>query len=336
MHTVVQYAVPKRVRHFPALARHWWGMALALTVLAPSAAQAAWPDDQPIHLIVPFTAGGTADTLARSLAQQLSIRLHQNVIVENKAGAGSMLGTRSVAIAKPDGYTLLLGTTANVLNKYFYKNPLYDLQKDLQPINQMVEIPNFLAVNKNLPIHSIPELIAYAKAHPNKLSCAHSGVGASPFVSCEVFKNMADVKIVSVSYKGGTQAIADTIGGMTSLVFQSEALSYIRSNQLRPLGVTTASRSSYLKNVPAIGEVVKGYEVSAWYGLLGPAQLPPEITQKLSSEVTDIMKTPEMRERVALIGAEVVGSTPEAFRKKLDADIAYYDKVIPTLGLSAE
>lgn len=247
-----------------------------------------------------------------------------------------MLGTREVAGARPDGYTLLLGTTANVFNKYFYKKPLYDLQRDLTPISQLVEIPNFLAVNPKLPIETLAELIRYARAHPDQLSCAHSGIGASPFVACELFKKMAQVRIVSVPYQGGTQAISDVIGGTASLVFQSEALSYIRAGQLRPIGVTTASRSPFLKDTPAIAEQLPGYEVSAWYGLLGPAALPSEISARLAQAVMQILRSPEMQERLALVGGVAVGSEPAAFKKKLDADLAFYDQAIPALGVNAD
>ena len=309
---------------------------LACAASLSTLAQAAWPEDKPIRLVVPFTAGGTADALGRSLAQQLAKELGQTIIVENKPGAGSMLGTREVAGARPDGYTLLLGTTANVFNKYFYKKPLYDLQRDLTPISQLVEIPNFLAVNPKLPIETLAELIRYARAHPDQLSCAHSGIGASPFVACELFKKMAQVRIVSVPYQGGTQAISDVIGGTASLVFQSEALSYIRAGQLRPIGVTTASRSPFLKDTPAIAAPLPGYEVSAWYGLLGPAALPSEISARLAQAVMQILRSPEMQERLALVGGVAVGSEPAAFKKKLDADLAFYDQAIPALGVNAD
>ena len=199
---------------------------------------------QPIRLVVPFTAGGTADALGRSLARQLAKELGRpSSSRTSPAPAACWAPARSRR--RPDGYTLLLGTTANVFNKYFYKKPLYDLQRDLTPISQLVEIPNFLAVNPKLPIETLAELIRYARAHPDQLSCAHSGIGASPFVACELFKKMAQVRIVSVPYQGGTQAISDVIGGTASLVFQSEALSYIRAGQLRPIGVTTpAARRS--------------------------------------------------------------------------------------------
>lgn len=312
-----------------------WALAL-LAVGFVNLSHAAWPDDRPIKIIVPFTPGGTTDILARVIGQQLSVRLKQTVIVENKPGAGSMLGTQEVVRAAPDGYTLLMGTTANVLNHFFYKNPLYNMRTDLMPVTQVISIPNFMAVNVDLPVKNIPELIKLAKDKPGALSCAHSGVGTSPFMACELFKSMTGTDIVAVAYKGGVPAMQDVIAGHAQLFFQSEGLPNIKAGKVRPIGVTTPKRSSFLPDVPAISEVVTGYDVTGWYGFFGPAKLSPAIADRVSKEVKAILATPELKTRLDAIGAEPVGSTSQEFRAFLEAQMLYYSKIIPKMSISLD
>ena len=319
------------------LRSQWVAKLLALvTVSCFGVAHAAWPEDKPIKIIVPFAAGGTTDIMARVIGQQLSVRLKQTIIVENKPGAGSMLGTQDVVRSAPDGYTLLMGTTSNVLNHFFYKTPLYSMRTDLYPITQVISIPNFMAVNLDLPVNSIPELVKLAKEKPGTLSCAHSGVGTSPFMSCELFKSMTGADIVSVAYKGGAPAMQDVIAGHSQLFILSEGLPNIKNGKVRPLGVTTSKRSSFLPNTPAIGEVVAGYDVTGWYGFFGPAKLSPEIANRISKEVKEILATPELKARLEQIGAEPVGSTPQEFRSYLDAQLLYYSKIIPKMNVSLD
>lgn len=311
-------------------------LVIVVSLGASSWAHAAWPDDKPIRIIVPFPPGGTTDIVARVIGQQLSTRLKQTVIIENKPGAGSMLGTQDVVRSAPDGYTLLMGTTANVLNHFFYKNPLYNMRTDLMPISQVISIPNFLAVNLDLPVNSIPELVKYAKDRPGMLNCAHSGVGTSPFMSCELFKSLTGTDIVSVAYKGGAPAMLDVIAGHAQFFILSEGLPNIKNGKVRPLGVSTPKRSSFLPNTPAIGEVVVGFDVTGWYGFFGPAQLSPAIASRVSKEVKDILATPEMKARLEQIGAESVGSTPQEFRTFIEAQLLYYSKIIPKMNTALD
>jgi tripartite-type tricarboxylate transporter receptor subunit TctC len=309
------------------------GVLLAATLAGASAnAAAAWPD-RPIRLIVPYAPGGNTDILGRLIANKLTASLGQTVVVENKPGAGSMLGSQVVARAHPDGYTLLMGSISNVLNNYFYKEPLYNLEKDLAPISQVVAVPNYLALNKSVPANTVAEVIAMAKAKPKLVTCATSGVGTSPYLSCELFKKMANVDIINVPYKGGMPAIQDTIGGQTTLTFVNESLPYIKDKSLKGLAVTTAKRSSLAPDMPAISETLPGYDVTAWYGMWAPIGTPPEITHKISAEVAKILKMPDVKERLASLGAEPVSSSPEEFDAYIKSEMKKWQVVIKDLNI---
>lgn len=311
-------------------------LAAACAVLGAGPAVAAWPDDKPIRIVVPFAAGGTTDVLARLVGQHLSARLKQTVVVDNKPGAGSMLGSAEVARANGDGYTLLMGSTANALNHFFYRKPAYDIRSDLLPISQLTSNPNFLAVHKGLPVENIAALVKLAKDKPGTLSCAHSGIGSSPFVSCELFKAMTRVEITSVAYRGGAPAIQDVIAGTASMFFQSEGLPYIQSGQVKPLGVTTPKRAPQLPHVPAIGEAIPGYELTAWFGLFGPKDLPAPIAERMANEVRVILALPEVQARIDAIGAQAVGSNPKAFKAFIEGQLLTFAKLIPKMNVSLD
>lgn len=310
-------------------------LSLLMMGLAPLGAHAAWPGDKPIRMIVPYTAGGASDTLGRMIAARLTESLKQTVVVENKPGAGSMLGSQYVARAEPDGYTFLLGSISNVLNNFFYKEPLYDLRKDLAPVAQVTSVPNYLAVGNKVPAHTLAELIELARRKPESLSCSTSGVGSSPYLSCELFKVLSGAQIINVPFKGGTQAIQSVIGGQSTMFFANEALPYISAGQVRVLGVTTPKRSSYLPDVPAIGEALPGYDVTAWYGVWAPAGTPKPVLERVSADINAMLQTDGVRKTLTALGAEAAGSTPEAFGKYVEAEMQRWQsltrkmKVVP-------
>lgn len=296
-------------------------------------AMAAWPE-KPITLVVPFPPGGNTDALGRLVGQYLSTSLGKPVIVENKPGAGSMIGSQSVARAKPDGYTFLVGSIANALNHYFYKKPLYDISKDLIPVSQIVAVPNYVAVAPNSSIKSIGELIAAAQANPEKISCATTGVGTSTYLSCELLKMMAGVKVTNVPYKGGMAAITDAMGGQVTLVVANEALPYIRDNRLKGLAVTTAQRSPLAPDLPAVSETLPGFDVTSWYGVFAPTGTPPEIVDKVSAEIAALLKSPEVQKKLEGLGAAPVGSSPKEFGTYVNAELKRWEGVIKQLNIN--
>jgi tripartite-type tricarboxylate transporter receptor subunit TctC len=309
---------------------------LAFSSLAVQSSHAAWPADRPIRMIVPYTAGGASDTLGRLIAARLTTSLGQSVVVENRPGAGSMLGSQMVARAQPDGYTFLLGSISNVLNNYFYKEPLYNIRTDLAPVAQVVSVPNYLAVGKSVPANSVKELIALAKHKPESLSCSTSGIGSSPYLSCELFKVLSGARIINVPFKGGTQAIQSVIGGQSTMFFANEALPYISAGQVRALGVTTPKRSSYLPDVPSISEALPGYDVTAWYGVWAPAGTPAPILEKVSAEIRAMLKDPQVLKTLDSLGAEPAGSTPEAFKRYVTSELDRWERLTQKMDIKPQ
>lgn len=302
---------------------------------ASLAAGAAWPD-KPIKLVVPFPPGGNTDALGRLVAQHLTTSLGQTVIVENKPGAGSMIGSQMVARAAPDGYTFLVGSIANALNHYFYKKPMYDITKELIPVSQLVAVPNYLAINNNFQARTMADIIAYAKANPEKVSCATTGVGTSTYMSCEMLKSMTGAKIVNVPYKGGAAAMQDVMGGQAQMVIANEALPFIQDKRLTGVAVTTAKRSALAPDLPAISETVPGFDVTSWYGIFAPTGTPPQIVDKLSAEVAKMLQSPEVRKRLDTLGATPVGSTPKEFGAYVNAEMKRWEAVIKPLNISLD
>jgi tripartite-type tricarboxylate transporter receptor subunit TctC len=312
-------------------------MALAAAcILASASAYATWPADKPIRLIVPYAAGGATDILGRAVGNQMAKELKQTIVVENKPGAGSMLGSQQVVRSEPDGYTILLGSISNVLNMYFYKDPLYDLRKDLKPVAQIVSVPNFLAVSKSVPAKNVAELIALAKQKPGELSCATSGVGSSPYLSCELFKVMAGIDLINTPFKGGAPAIQSAIGNQTTMVFANEAWPYIDSGQLRGLGVTTAERSPYSKDIPAISETLPKYDVTAWYGFWVPARTPDKITNALSKAAADALQNQAVLNTLKQLGATPKPSDPQQFADYVDTEIERWAAITQEMNVQAK
>lgn len=291
-----------------------------------------------IRMIVPYTAGGNTDVLARLLAGRLSQSLGQQVIIENRPGGNTLIGTEAVARAAGDGYTILLTTlTFSVVPSLYAKLP-YDSIKDFTPITLAVTLPNVLVINPKVPADSLKKFIAYAKENPGKVNYASTGSGTSPHLSMEMVKQMAGINVNHIPYKGGAQAMNDLLGGQVQAQFIGlpVAMPLIASGKLRALGVTSAKRAAAAPDLPAISEVLPGYELNPWFGILGPAGMPKEITLKLQKEIAQILRSPDITDQLTKLGAEPVGSTPEQFASHLDAEIKRYARFIKEEGITLE
>jgi tripartite-type tricarboxylate transporter receptor subunit TctC len=314
-------------------------LAIALPGIAVQAHAQAYPS-QPIKIIVPFTAGGTTDILARTIGQKLSEAWRQPVIVENRPGAGGNIGADVVAKAKPDGYTILMGTIGTQsINASLYAKMPYDAAKDFAPVTLVAMVPNVLVVHPAVNARTVGELVALAKAKPGELNFASSSTGGSPHLSGEMFKQMTGANIVHVPYKGSAPAITDLLGGQVSLMFDNlpSALPQVKAGKLRALGVTSARRSQAAPDIPTIAESgVPGYEVDSWFGILAPAATPKEIVSKLNVEIVRILKIPEVRERLLEQGAEPVGDTPEHFAEHIRRETAKWARVVKASGAKAD
>jgi tripartite-type tricarboxylate transporter receptor subunit TctC len=305
--------------------------------IAPLAHAADPYPTRPLRIIVGYGTGGTADSLGRLLADKLSARLGQPVVVENKPGAGGMIGTDATAKAAPDGYTITLASIGITLYPYIYPKVPYDVSKDLVPIAHMVSAPNFMAVSANSPIKSVKEFIAAAKAQPNKLTFGTPGAGSTPFLSGEVFKKMAGVEMVHVPYKGSAPAVMDLAAGTISVMFDNATLPLIRAGKLRGLAVSTAKRSPAAPDLPTLAEAgLPGYDITSWYGVLAPAGTPPAIVQRLNAEVNAIMQMPDVRERFATMGVDPVGGTPDEFGAYIQKELRAWKVLIKDSGMKLE
>ena len=306
--------------------------AAAAATLASPMAFAQWPE-KPVTLVAPFPPGGNADLLARQVGNALSTSLGRPVIVENKPGAGGMIGSQYVARAKPDGYTFLVGSFANVLNEFFYTKKLIDLKKDLVPVTQLVSIPNYIAVSNESKYRNFKDLLDDARARPERVSCATSGVGTSSHLICEMLNQQLGLKISTVPYKGGIPAITDVIGGQATFVAANEALPYIKDKRLKGLAVTSPQRSPLAPDLSAVAEVVPGFSMVSWYGVFAPVGTPREVVDKMASAIAAAVKTAAMKERLDTIGATAVGSTPAEFTTFVASDLARWEKIVKPLNI---
>jgi tripartite-type tricarboxylate transporter receptor subunit TctC len=301
----------------------------ALLAALPAAAADPYPT-RPIRMIVPYAAGGNTDVLARLLAQRLSVPLGQQVLVDNRPGGNTLIGTEAVAKAPGDGYTIMLTTlTFSVIPSLYPKLP-FDTLKDFTPISLAVTLPNVLVVNPAVPADTLKAFIAYARTNPDKLNYASTGSGTSPQLSMELLKQMAGVNVTEIFYKGGAPAMTDLLGGQVQAQFIGlpVAIPMIETGRLRALGVTSKTRSTAAPTLPAIAETLPGYEVNAWFGILGPARLPEEITTKLQAEIARILRSPDIKDQLNKLGAEPVGSTHTEFAAQLQGEIAQYAKLV--------
>ena len=304
-------------------------------LFAAGAAAQTYPA-KPIRVIVPYAAGGNTDFTARAIADRLTPVFKQQVIVDNRPGGATNIGSEAVAKAAPDGYTLLMGGASNAINMSLFAKLPYDTVRDFEPITLCVQGANVLAVHPSLPAKNLKELIALAKAQPGKLNFASSGLGSSNQMAAELLKMMAGINIVHVPYKGNAPAITDTIGGHVEMLFSGvpALVPHIQSGRLRAVAIGSLKRFPALPNVPTFDESgVKGYEATTWFGLLAPAKTPKDIVTRLNVEVDKILKSPELRERFVADGLEPMGGSPEAFAKFIRAEIDKYAKVMKSAGV---
>jgi len=304
-------------------------------------AQAAdrWPD-RPIHFVVPYPAGGPLDAVARLTAQKVSADLGQPIVVENRPGAGGNIGAEYVARAAPDGYTLLLGAVAtHAINPTLYAHIPYDAQKDFEPVTQIASTPNVLIVNPSLPVHSVREFIAYAKAHPGALNFGSGSTGSAGHLAGELFKRMAGIEMTHVPYKGAAPAMTDLIAGQVQLMFDNlaSALTQIKAGKVRALAVTTAKRTPLAPDLPTIAESgLPGFDINTWFGLFVPAKTPRPVVDRLHDEFVKALNAPDVRGKMLALGAEPVGNTPAQFAAYIRSESEKYAKVIQASGAKVD
>ena len=312
----------------------------ALALACASFTQAQDYPNKPVKLIVPFPPGGGTDILARPIAQKLSEKWGQPVIVENRGGAGGNIGTKAAAEAAPDGYTLIFGVLGtHAVNQSLYANPGFDSTIDFAAITMVANTPNILVVHPSVPAKTMAELIAYAKANPSKLNYASPGNGSPSHLATEIFKSMAGIQLTHVPYKGSGPAMADMLGGQTQVWIANApvVLQHIESGKLRALATTSAKRPAVAAGIPTIAEAgLAGYEADTWYGVFAPAKTPQPILEQLNKDLVAVLNLPDIRQKFANEGAEIVADSSASFTQKLRADVAKWKKVIVDLNLRAE
>ncbi|MDH1673482.1 Bug family tripartite tricarboxylate transporter substrate binding protein [Comamonas aquatica] len=309
--------------------------ALLATGVGTAVAQDGYPN-KPLTMVVPFSAGGTTDILARIVGQALGQELGQTIIIENKPGAGGNIGAQQAARAKADGYTLFMGTVGtHAINQALYKKLPYDPIKDFTPLSRVANVPNLLVAHPSRPYKTVKEMIEYGKKHPNEITYGSPGSGASPHVSGALFQSMTGVELTHVPYKGSAPAISDLLGNQIAVMFDNmpSAIQHVRSGKLRPIAVTTAKRSPELPDVPTIAEAgVPGYEATSWFGLWSVAGTPQPVLDKLHASLTKVLKDPAVSKKIADQGGEVVIETPAQFDAFIKSEAAKWGKVVKESG----
>ena len=327
------------MRLIPSLAS--LGGLVLCTLSNLACAQAAAYPDKPVTLIVGYAPGGATDRVARLVAKTLTEQTKQTFIVENKAGANSNIGAEFVSRAKPDGYTLYVGSIANTINRTLYNQLNYDLVKDFTQVAMLASVPNILVVNPRLPIKTVAEYIAYAKANPDKLSCASSGSGSSIHLSCELFKSATGTTILHVPYKGSGPAVSDLVGGQVDSMFDNfpASIAQVRAGKLRVLGVTTLERVPFAPDVPTIAESgLPGFFVTSWFGVMAPTGTPQPVVEKLNAEINRALNTAEIRDAYFQAGF-VMPPTPNSqvqFNAFVHAEIDRWAKVVTKSNIKVD
>jgi tripartite-type tricarboxylate transporter receptor subunit TctC len=306
----------------------------------PAASRLAWAQDypsRPVRWIVPFSPGGGTDVVARLVSQSLSERLGQPFIVENRPGAGANIGTEVVVRAAPDGYTLLLAATVNTINATLYDKLDFDFMRDIAPVAAIIRIPNVMVVHPSVPATSIPEFIAYARAHPGKINFASAGTGTSQHVAGELFKIMAGIDMVHIPYRGTGPALTDLLAGRVQVLFLGavSSMKYVESGKLRALALTSAARSAALPNLPTMAEFLPGFEASLFYGMGAPRNTPAEIIERLNKEINAGLADPAMKARLAELDGMVLGGTPADFARLIADETDKWRKVIKAANIRA-
>jgi tripartite-type tricarboxylate transporter receptor subunit TctC len=311
--------------------------AVMLGTYGTASAQAPFPS-KPVHIFVPYSAGGAVDILSRTLGDAVSRQWGQSVVIENRPGAGGVVASQALVTSPPDGYTLIVVASGHPTNAFLYAKLPYDTFKDFTPISQLASSPNILLVRADSPFKTLGDMIAQAKAKPGTLSFGHSGNGTSTHLAGELLKNLARIDIAPIPYKGGLPVINDLLGGQIPMSINNgpESVGQLEAGTLRALAVTTASRASFLPNVPSMAETVPGYDTEVWWGLLGPAGMPPEVVAKLSHDFVAALQTEEVKARLAKLGAMPIGSSPAQFDAKIHADYDKWGPIIKAAGIKAE
>jgi tripartite-type tricarboxylate transporter receptor subunit TctC len=313
-------------------------LAGVVVMCAGSVFAQAYPT-KPIRMVITYPPGGNTDLVGRAMAAKLSEQMGQPVVVDNRGGAGGVMGTMIAAQAAPDGYTIMLGTSAGmVVNPLLSSKLPYDAHRDFLPVSNVIIVPQLLVTNPLLPVKSIKDLIALAKAKPGTLNAGSSGVGTPNHLGTELLKALANVNIVHVPYKGGAQALTDVMGGQIQMAFSSipAVMQHIKAGRLTALGVGSAKRSAALPNVQAIGEVVPGYEYSTWYGIFAPVKTSPAIVTRLNTEIIKGLAAPEIHQRFVANGGDPAPSTPDELRKYMIEESARWTKTIKVAGIKIE
>ena len=309
----------------------------ALCAAAGAASAQSFPS-RPVHIFVPYPAGGGVDVLTRTLGDVVSKQWGQSVVVENRPGAGGVIASQAVATSPPDGYTLIMVASGHATNPLLYSRIPYDTFKDFTPISLLASSPNILLVRADSPFKTVAEVISAAKAKPGSLSFAHAGTGTSTHLAGELLKNLAKVDLNAIPYKGGAPAINDLLGGQIPMSFNNgpESVGQLQAGTLRALAVTTADRAPFLPDVPGMSETVPGYDTGVWWGLLGPGGMPPEVLAKLSHDFVAALNTDAVKERLSKLGALPIGSTPRQFDARIHADYDKWGPIIKAAGMKAE
>ncbi len=289
---------------------------------------------RPVKWVVGYPAGGATDILARLIGQRLSERLGQQFVIENKPGAGNNVGTEAVVNADPDGYTILLVNPANGINASLYAKLSFNFIRDIAPVAGIARVPNVMIVPNDFPAKTVAEFITYAKANPGKVNMASSGNGTSIHLSGELFKAMTGVEMQHVPYRGSAPAVTDMIGGRVQVMFDNmpSCIGHIKAGTLRALAVTTSDRSAELPDVPTVGDTVKGYEASAWFGIGAPAKTPKPLIDRLNKEVNAILAEPDIKKRLAELGGVPLTGSPEDFGKIIVSETDKWEKVVKFAG----
>ena len=318
-----------------------WLRAAAATVAIlaiSSAASAQSVLSKTVHLLVPYPAGGAVDVLTRTLGDVVAKTWGQTVIVENRPGAGGVIASQALVAAPPDGHTLIVVASGHATNPFLYPKLPYDTFKDFTPISLLASSPNILLVRADSPFKTLADVIEQAKAKPGSMSFAHAGNGTSTHLAGELLKSLAKVDIAAIPYKGGAPAINDLLGGQIPLSINNgpESVGQIAAGTVRALAVTTAQRAPFLPDVPSMGETVPGYDTEVWWGLLGPANMPPDLVARLSRDFVDALNNTTVKERLTKLGASPIGGSPQDFAAKIRADYDKWGPIFKATGIKAE
>ena len=312
-------------------------VAAAVLISGAASAQSGFPS-RPVHIFVPYAAGGGVDILARTLGEVVSRQWGQGVVVENRPGAGGMVASQALAKSAPDGYTLIVVASGHATNPFLYPKLPYDTFKDFTPISLLASSPNILLVRADSPFKTVADVIAQARLKPGSLSFAHAGNGTSTHLAGELLKNLAKIDLEAIPYKGGAPAINDLLGGQIAMSFNNgpESVGQLEAGTVRALAVTTGARASFLPDVPSMAETVPGYDTEVWWGLLGPAGMPADLVEKLAHDFVAALNTDSVKQRLTKLGASPIGSTSRQFDEKIHADYEKWGPIIKAAGMTAE